>query len=196
MIPVGRFFSLFDFFDRSNIFCLQFLSQYRQCSLKNLRLNHCLRFCIAFFLLLTKSYKVLQYSKPKLNLVGNKAKGRISKWVFQENKAGQIFRKTNISYPLISTRTCAYQRVRNVRFSEILACFVSLKYPFWDSPFCLITDNLIHRFKYYYTVLKRNIGNYATHFLYISAFCFSKYLRKNYFQTLNTVLCRGCAYGK
>ena len=32
--------------------------------------------------------------------VGNKVKGRISKRVFQENKARQIFRKTNISYPL------------------------------------------------------------------------------------------------
>ena len=38
--------------------------------------------------------------------VGNKAKGRISKRVFQENKARQIFRKTNISYPLIRTRFC------------------------------------------------------------------------------------------
>ena len=35
----------------------------------------------------------------------NKAKGRISKRVFQENKARQIFRKMNISYPLIRTRT-------------------------------------------------------------------------------------------
>ena len=33
--------------------------------------------------------------------VGSKAKGRISKRVFQENKARQIFRKTNISYPLL-----------------------------------------------------------------------------------------------
>ena len=30
-------------------------------------------------------------------MVGNKAKGRISKRVFQESKARQIFRKTNIS---------------------------------------------------------------------------------------------------
>ena len=29
-------------------------------------------------------------------IVGNKAKGRISKRVFQENKARQIFRKTNL----------------------------------------------------------------------------------------------------
>ena len=38
----------------------------------------------------------------RLDIVGNKAKkGRISKRVFQENKPRQIFRKTNISYPLI-----------------------------------------------------------------------------------------------
>ena len=43
----------------------------------------------------------------------NKSKGRISKRVFQENKAHQIFWKTNISYPLIRTRTCPYQGVRN-----------------------------------------------------------------------------------
>ena len=35
--------------------------------------------------------------------VDNKAKGRISKRVFQENKARQISQKTNISYPLIHT---------------------------------------------------------------------------------------------
>ena len=77
--------------------------------------------------------------------VGNKAKkGQISKRVFQENKAHQIFRKTNISYPLIRTRTCAYQGVRNVRFSENLTCFVFLKHPFWDLPFCLATDVFIY----------------------------------------------------
>ena len=38
------------------------------------------------------------------------------------------------------THTYAYQEVRNVCFSEILACFAFLKHPFWDSPFCFITD--------------------------------------------------------
>ena len=37
------------------------------------------------------------------HFVDNKAKGRISKRVFQENKASRIFRKTNIFYSLIST---------------------------------------------------------------------------------------------
>ena len=32
------------------------------------------------------------------HVVGNNTKSRISKWVLQENKACQIFPKTNISY--------------------------------------------------------------------------------------------------
>ena len=71
-------------------------------------------------------------------VVGNKAKRRIWKQVFQKNKARQIFRKTNIFYPQIRTRTCAHQGVRNVRFSEHLTCFVFLKHPFWDPHFHLI----------------------------------------------------------
>ena len=58
-----------------------------------------------------------------LQFVGNKAKGRIWKQVFQEKQS-------------------TYQRVGNVCFSENLACFVFLKHPFWDSPFCLITEEL------------------------------------------------------
>ena len=73
---------------------------------------------------------------------GHKAKVRISKRMLQENKARQIFQKTNISYPLTSTRTCAYQGVRNVLFPENLAYFVFLKHQFWNSPFCLMTDEL------------------------------------------------------
>ena len=41
---------------------------------------------------------------PVGNFVGNKVKGLISKRVLKENKAHQIFRKTNISYSLIHTR--------------------------------------------------------------------------------------------
>ena len=62
----------------------------------------------------------------KEQIVSDEAKGRISKRVLQENKARQISRKTNISYPLIRTRVCACQGVRNVRFTENLAFFVFL----------------------------------------------------------------------
>ena len=34
---------------------------------------------------------------------------------------------------------CACEGLRNVRFLGNLACFVFLKHPFWDSPFCLIS---------------------------------------------------------
>ena len=37
------------------------------------------------------------------------------------NYVRKIFRETNISNPLILTRTCAYQEVRNVSFSENFA---------------------------------------------------------------------------
>ena len=63
-----------------------------------------------------------QKSNNKDLFVGNKAKGRISKRVFQESK----------------TRTCAYQEVRNVCFSEVLACFAFLKHRFEIRPFALL----------------------------------------------------------
>ena len=37
-------------------------------------------------------------------------------------------------------RTCAYRGKKCSFFSENLACFLFLKHPFWDSTFCLITD--------------------------------------------------------
>ena len=64
-----------------------------------------------------------------LNMVGNKAKGRISKRVLKENQAHQVFQKTNISYSLIRTNKCGYQWVRKVCFLEKLACFCFLVTP-------------------------------------------------------------------
>ena len=66
---------------------------------------------------------------------------RISKRVFQENKAGQIFRKTNISYPLICTRRCACQGVKKCSFFAKLTCFVFLKHPLWDSQISVFSQN-------------------------------------------------------
>ena len=54
--------------------------------------------------------KTLVYLANLLHeLVGNKAKGRISKRVLEEKKANAIFWKPNISYPLTRTSACAYQ---------------------------------------------------------------------------------------
>ena len=92
----------------------------------------CPTFCAFESLLTRKSIRFVAFcpEPQEYYFIGNKAKGRISKRVFQENKTRQIFRKTNISYPLMRTRTCAYQGVRNVHFSEIFTCFVFLKHPF------------------------------------------------------------------
>ena len=69
-----------------------------------------------------KDFKGFRF--PLLKVVGNKVKGRISKRMFQENTTPQIDRKTNISYPLIRTRTCSCQGVRHIRFSEKLTCYL------------------------------------------------------------------------
>ena len=82
--------------------------------------------------------KWLRISKVVIrrDCVGNKAKGWISKRVFQENKARQIFRKTNISYPL-----CAYQRIRNIRFQKLWRALFSWNTRFEIRPFFLITKD-------------------------------------------------------
>ena len=48
------------------------------------------------------------YSISKDKIVGNMAKGRISKRVLQENKARQIFQKTNTSYLLYTPCLCFF----------------------------------------------------------------------------------------
>ena len=66
-----------------------------------------------------------------LDFVGNKAKGRVWKRVFKENKARQIFRKMNISYPLTSIR---YQGV----FWKIWHALFSWNTRFAIRPFALL----------------------------------------------------------
>ena len=68
----------------------------------------------------------------KTKIVGNKAKGRISNRVFQGKKVRQIFWKINMSYPLIRIRT----------FFGKFDVHWFLGKPVWDSPFCLITDEV------------------------------------------------------
>ena len=77
--------------------------------------------------------------------IGNKAKGWISKWVFQENKAHQISwkKKKHFWPPDMHTYIGGRIKIGNLFFfSENLVCFVFLKHSFWDSPFCCITDKL------------------------------------------------------
>ena len=71
--------------------------------------------------------------------VGNKAKERISKRVFQKNKARQILCISPYSVRMLENNVYV-SGGKNVCLSENLTCFVFLKHPFEDSPFYLITD--------------------------------------------------------
>ena len=91
----------------------------------------------------------------------------ISKRVFQENRARQIFRKTNISYTLIHIRTCVYQGIRNVCFSENLGCFFSWNTHHEIRPFALslticlsvrLTHIMLLVSFYIYPVLRQTIS--------------------------------------
>ena len=73
--------------------------------------------------------------------------------MFQENKACQTSRKTNISYPLIRTRTCAYQGVKKFAFRKIWRALFSCNTHFDIHPFCLITDKKYHFNPFQVTVL-------------------------------------------
>ena len=56
-------------------------------------------------------------------------KGESQNWCFKKTKHVKFSEKTNLSNPLICTRTCAYQGVRNVRFFEKFDVFCFLETP-------------------------------------------------------------------
>ena len=65
-------------------------------------------------------------------------KGESQNGCFKETKHSKFFEKWTFLTPWY-----AYQGLRNVCFSENLACFLLLKHPFWDSLFCLINDQFL-----------------------------------------------------
>ena len=69
--------------------------------------------------------KNLSFFSRNFEIVGNKTEMRISNWVFQENKAHQIFQKRNIFYLLLRTSTRAYQGVKMFVFRKFdMFCFL------------------------------------------------------------------------
>ena len=76
----------------------------------------------------------------------------ISKRVFQENKARQIFRKMNISYPLIHTYVCASGGKKSLFFGKFGVLCVLVTSRFEIRPFALLPTN-------YVTSLVDELGN-------------------------------------
>ena len=69
---------------------------------------------IAYFFAEISTYSLLNCFR-KINSIMDVWQGPKGSLIYCVCK---IFRKTNISYPLTRTRTCAYQVVKNVSFSE------------------------------------------------------------------------------
>ena len=85
---------------------------------------------ITMFIVFIRSFD-LSLTFFDFQFFGNRAKGRISKQVLQENKARQIFRKTNISYPLISRTLFSC----NTRFDIRLCDSVDYSITVWIGGF-------------------------------------------------------------
>ena len=63
--------------------------------------------------------KGFNHGWSSLDIVGNKGKGESQNGGKKKTKHAKFSEKGNISYPLIRTRACVYQGVRNVRGFEI-----------------------------------------------------------------------------
>ena len=87
-----------------------------------------------FFTIFTYSSQHIAQVLADCQFIGNKAKGRISKLVFQEN-ARQIFRKTNISYRLIRvTLSTLLFMFHLIPFSPHFTDYVSFLFSSIHSP--------------------------------------------------------------
>ena len=63
---------------------------------------------------------------------------------FKKTKRTKFSEKRTLLAPwYANVRTCAYQGVGNVRFSENLACFVFLKHPFWERYYLWFSLSLV-----------------------------------------------------
>ena len=109
---------------------------------------------------LMTNYKCLTLVQFRSHIVDNKAERRISKRAIKENKARQIFRKTNISYPLIRIRTCTDQGVRNV-FWKIWRALSSRNTRFKIRSFALlpIIKLIFHEMGLFLYPLKKSENN-------------------------------------
>ena len=90
-------------------------------------------------------------------------KGESQNGCFKKTKHAKFPKNEHFLPPDPHKYTNTYQGVRNVRFTENLACFVSLKHPFRDSPFCIITD-----------VIKQTFWNHSYCYFFFIAMQFQK----------------------
>ena len=96
---------------------------------------------------------------------------------FKKNKACQVFRKTNFSYPLIRTRACSYQGVRNVCFQKIWPALFFLKHPFRDSPFLPYLRRILWIYRIIHLMFQRK---YSHEQIWFEIHNFKKFQNSNF----------------
>ena len=105
------------------------------------------------------------YQKQLKNIcftIASQSKERTTKHLWDHYVERKIFRKTNISYSLVWTRTCAFQGARNDSFSENFAYALnewSIWWRFWRKNVCTKSSS-IHVWlvpKYVHVTLNENI---------------------------------------
>ena len=81
----------------------------------------------------------------KSSLIRQKGESQngVSRKQRRKNKNAKLSEKRTPLIPWYAHVCVRIRGVRNIRFSEHLVYFVFLKHPFWDSPFCSITDELV-----------------------------------------------------
>ena len=89
-------------------------------------------------------YRLHRVVRRNKQIVGNKAKGHISKRRWQENKARQIFRKMNISYPWYAHVCVRIRGWEMFVIRKIWLAFFSYYYHFDIHPFALLPTKQGH----------------------------------------------------
>ena len=92
------------------------------------------------FLLLSFTFLILNHVTMAF-IEGNKTKGESQNGCFKKTKAKFSKKNEHLLLPDTHKYVCV-SGGKKCSFSENLACLVFLKNPFWDSTFCLITDDI------------------------------------------------------
>ena len=90
-------------------------------------------------------YNIVKQLKVKVKSSVIREKGESQNGCFKKTKHVKFSEKRTF-FTTWYAQVRAYQGIENVRFLKNLACFVFLKHPFWDSPFCLIADEVFDSF--------------------------------------------------
>ena len=96
-----------------------------------------------------KMVKKSYFTRRKARTFANGKRANLKKGVSRKESMPNFPKNEHFSPPDSQTYVCVSEG-KKCLFLENLACFVFLKHAFWDSSFCLNTDELIVKIGYSY----------------------------------------------